>query len=195
MGPLERWAFGAWRRLLWSEVPRDGRGLEIGAGTGANFVHYPEEAWVVGSDVSPAMLRRAGERRPVRGARLLAADAQALPFADRTFDWVAETLVFCEIPDPAAGLRELRRVLVPGGRLIMLEHVRPGGALGVLADAATVLSRPLWNEHFNRETAAAVRTAGFEVASLQWLWRDAVMLLVAHNPGAGASPHEPGEHR
>ena len=179
IAPLERRGLARWRERTWADVPGKGRGLEIGAGTGANFRYYPERAHVVATDVSPQMLQQAKGKTERLGTPLAACDAQALPFADATFDWVAETLVFCEVPDPVAGLREIRRVLKPGGRLVMLEHVRPSGWLGHLADAATALSAPIWGEHFNRNAAVSVREAGFEMLDEHRLWRDALVLLVA----------------
>ena len=79
----------------------------------------------------------------------MASDAQVLHFRDATVDWIAERLVFCEVPGPVAGLREIRRVLKPNGRSVMLEHVRPVAWLGNVAEAATALSAPIWGEHFN----------------------------------------------
>ncbi|MDQ3308604.1 MAG: hypothetical protein M3497_00575 [Gemmatimonadota bacterium] len=64
--------------------------------------------------------------------------------------------MFCEVPDPLAGLGEVRRVVRRGGCLVLLEHVRPSGGLGVAAEVATALSRPLVGEHFNRNTENAV---------------------------------------
>jgi ubiquinone/menaquinone biosynthesis C-methylase UbiE len=177
--PLEHGALGRWRARLWAEVPTTGHGLEVGYGTGANAAFHPAGANLVGTDVSPEMLDRARARHAA--ATLAAADVQALPFADRTFDWAAETLVFCEVPDPAAGLAELRRVLVPGGRLFMLEHVRPAGALGHLATAATRLAAPLIGEHYDRDTEATVREAGFAIEQRVSLWREIVVLIVARN--------------
>lgn len=178
--PLEHRSFARWRRRTWACAPPHGKGLEIGAGTGANFPYYPESAWTVATDVSPRMLHQAREKPRRAGRPLVASDTQALPFRDAAFDWVAETLVFCEVPDPVAGLREIRRVLKPNGKLVMPEHVRPAGWLGHLADAATALSAPIWGEHFNRDTAASVREAGFEITEEKWLSRDMVVLLVAH---------------
>lgn len=177
--PLERRSFARWRRHTWDCVPHRGKGLEIGAGTGANFPYYPESAWAVATDVSPQMLRQALEKPGRAGRPLVASGAQALPFRDAAFDWVAETLVFCEVPDPVAGLREIRRVLKPDGVLVMLEHVRPSGRLGHVADAATALSAPIWGEHFNRDAAGSVREAGFTITEENWLSRDIVVLLVA----------------
>jgi ubiquinone/menaquinone biosynthesis C-methylase UbiE len=177
IAPLERRGLSRWREQTWAQVPARGLGLEIGAGTGANFRYYPEGVQVVATDVSPPMLRQAQEKTGRAGTPLAACDAQALPFRDATFDWVAETLVFCEVPDPVTGLREIRRVLKPDGILVMLEHVRPVGWLGRVADAATALSGPIWGEHFNRDAEASVREAGFEIEHKQWLWRDAVVCL------------------
>lgn len=187
--PLEHRGFGRWRQAVWREVPSGGLGLEVGAGTGANFAYHPEGARVVGIDVSFAMLRRVREKPAAGGAPLVVADVTVLPFPDAAFDWVAETLVFCEVRDPIAGLRELRRVLRPGGRLVMLEHVRPSGLLGVAADALSTVTAPLWGEHFDRDAETAVLAAGFVIERREWLWRDGVVLLVARyasEDGTGA---------
>lgn|SRR5574337_865615 len=113
-----------------------GRVLEIGAGTGKNIDHYPEGATVVATDLSPGMLARAVEKsrgRPGR-VRFVVADAEELPFKERSFDTVVATCVFCSMPDPLSGLREARRVLREGGEVVLLEHIRPRGILGRVFD-------------------------------------------------------------
>lgn len=104
-----------------------GRVLEIGAGTGLNVGLYPAAVQrLVVSEPDAAMrarLRRALDQQ-AGAVELVAAGAEALPFADDSFDTVVSTLVLCTVPDPAAAVRELRRVLAPGGRLLFIEHVR-----------------------------------------------------------------------
>jgi phosphatidylethanolamine/phosphatidyl-N-methylethanolamine N-methyltransferase len=192
ISPLERAGLARWRRRAWAEVPQTGLGLELGVGTGANFVHHPNGARVVATDISPRMLRRAAANPQRRGAPLAAADAMRLPFADHTFHWVAETLIFCEVPDPVAGLREVRRVLRPAGRLVMLEHVRPPGAWGVAADVATRVSAPLLGEHYNRDPVVSLAAAGLELERREWLWRRLVVLLIARAPGLSEAREEAG---
>lgn len=189
LAPFEKRALGRWRRLVWESVPREGLGLEVGAGTGANFSLHPPASRVAATDLSPRMLSRAAPRRSP-GTAVAVADAMALPFPDGTFDWAAETLVFCEVPEPVAGLHEVRRVLRPGGRLVMLEHVRPGGWAGRLADAMTLLSAPTFGEHYNRDAEASVHAAGFVVERREWLWRDVVVLIVARSPEPSWTPNE-----
>lgn len=194
MAPLERRALGRWRAQLWRAAPSSGLGLEIGAGTGVNFRYYPAGAQVVATDVSFRMLSASRPRRGPGAAGLAAADVRALPFADQTFEWAVATLVFCEVPDPVAGLVEVRRVIRPGGRLLLLEHVRPPGWLGVVADVATAVSGPLTGEHFNRNTERAVEDAGFAIEHHDKWWRDGVILLASrrrdqHTPFApGGTP-------
>jgi SAM-dependent methyltransferase len=120
----ERAGLAARRRALVQQA--SGRVLEIGAGTGLNLRHYADDAELVLSEPDAAMadrLRRrvAGRRRP---ATVVLAPAEALPFADGEFDTVVSTLVLCTVPDQTAALREIRRVLRPGGRLLFMEHIR-----------------------------------------------------------------------
>jgi ubiquinone/menaquinone biosynthesis C-methylase UbiE len=104
-----------------------GRVLEIGAGTGLNLAHYPADVdELVLSEPEPRMRARLERRvaRSGRAATVMPAPAEALPFADGSFDTVVSTLVLCTVADAPAALRELRRVLAPGGRLLFIEHVR-----------------------------------------------------------------------
>jgi ubiquinone/menaquinone biosynthesis C-methylase UbiE len=121
----ERRGMAARRRALLASAR--GRVLELGAGSGLNLAHYPAEIGeLVLSEPEPAMRARLERRiaRSGRDATVVAARAEALPFAGGAFDTVVSTLVLCTVQDPVAAVRELRRVLAPGGRLLFVEHVR-----------------------------------------------------------------------
>ena len=104
-----------------------GRTLELGAGTGANHALYPEAVTeLVLTEPFPPMARQLRKKvaTAARQIEVVEAPAEKLPFPDASFDTVALTLVLCTVPDPDAALREIARVLAPGGRLLFLEHVR-----------------------------------------------------------------------
>jgi ubiquinone/menaquinone biosynthesis C-methylase UbiE len=103
-----------------------GRTLEVAIGTGLNLPHYPEEVDLTGLDLSPDMLGRVEARSKSlgRSIELTRADGQDMPFADETFDTVLSTYALCSVPDDAAAIDEMCRVLKPGGRLILVDHVR-----------------------------------------------------------------------
>ena len=103
-----------------------GRCLEIGAGTGLNLDRWPEVDELVLSEPDQHMVARLRAKVSSAGRRaeVVQAPAEDLPFPDDSFDTVALTYVLCTVPDPAAALREIDRVLKPGGRLLFLEHVR-----------------------------------------------------------------------
>lgn len=177
--PMELMGLKRFRRHVLDRVS-GGHVLEVGVGTGVNLPDYPAEIELDAIDLSPRMLARARGRSGVRArVRLHVMDVQRLAFPDATFDAVLSTCVFCSVPDPVAGLAELRRVLRPTGRAILLEHVRPGGRrLGPLFDR---LDPYVWKvgPHINRRTVDNVRAAGFHVETEQNLWSDIVKLIVA----------------
>jgi phosphatidylethanolamine/phosphatidyl-N-methylethanolamine N-methyltransferase len=161
----ERLLFGRLRHELWARVPEGARVLEVGVGTGINMPHYPPDAHVSAVDVSERMLRRARKRAERLGVavELSLMDAQHLTFDDVSFDSVVATFVFCSVPDPLAGLREARRVLRPGGQLLLLEHVRSDNPVaGKLMDWLNPLVVRLSGANINRRTVGSVRLAGFE---------------------------------
>jgi ubiquinone/menaquinone biosynthesis C-methylase UbiE len=145
--------------------------LEIGAGTGLNFALYNPEQVERVEAVEPdkAMLHYARER--LKTARvpitLTQAPVEVLPFADETFDSAVATVVFCSVTDPMRGLREVRRVLKPGGILLLIEHVRAQGAFAQqLQNIITpVTKRVAANCHWNRDTERSVINADFEIES------------------------------
>lgn len=99
--------------------------LEVGVGTGKLAVHYPENLEVTGIDFSSKMLERAMEAvKHKNNIRLMEMDAEQLSFEDDSFDTVVASCVFCAVPDPIQGINEMRRVCKPGGKIIMVEHVR-----------------------------------------------------------------------
>ncbi len=186
MRPLERWGLARLRARALAEVETalserggGGRLLEVGAGTGGNFSFYPAGARAACVEPSREMLVRA-LRKPERpaGSLLVRGFAEALPFADATFDAAVATLVFCSVESPADGLRELRRVVRPGGRVVLLEHVRPRGALGYAFDALSLLTVALMDDHFNRRTLDEARRAGLEVLKVENYLLGIVQLIV-----------------
>jgi ubiquinone/menaquinone biosynthesis C-methylase UbiE len=147
-----------------------GRILEIGAGTGLNVPHYPPDVDVVFTEPDPHMAARL--RR--RGVEVVEAAAESLPFEDGSFDFVVSTLVLCTVPDVPATLAEVRRVLKPGGQLVLIEHVR--------AEAGTSLAH--WQDrlhgpwkafacgcHFNRDLRSSLAEAGFSAEVQPHEWR------------------------
>ncbi len=101
--------------------------LEVGVGTGKNLPYYPREVEITAIDFSPGMLKRARKKASTDDLRvaLIEMDVQQLDFPDNYFDTVFATFVFCSVPDPVAGLKELKRVCKPEGKLLLLEHMRP----------------------------------------------------------------------
>jgi ubiquinone/menaquinone biosynthesis C-methylase UbiE len=123
MGFFERVLFGDGREWVCSRA--SGEVLEVAVGTGRNFTFYPQGVRLSGIDLSPAMLEIARKRAEELGvdADLRKGDAQKLPFADASFDTVVCTLSLCSIPDDRRAIAEMKRVLRPGGRLLLLDHV------------------------------------------------------------------------
>lgn len=162
----ERVRYRKWRPMLWERAPA-GRVLEVGIGTGANSPYYPERVRVVGIDLSGRMLARAAgspEAGAGRAPGLVQMDAQALGFQDEAFDAAVGTFVFCSVPDALQGLVETRRALRPGGRLLLLEHVRsPRPVISRFMDWLNPMAVRTMGVNINRDTAEAVRRAGFRI--------------------------------
>jgi ubiquinone/menaquinone biosynthesis C-methylase UbiE len=178
---MERLLMRRWRRRQWSGATGP-RVLEVGVGTGRNLPYHPADADVAAVDLSPRMLRRAAAkaRKGNVPVSLGLMDAQALAAPDASFDNVIASFVFCSVPDPVLGLREVRRVLRPGGRAIFLEHVRSRNrVLGWLMDRLNGLSVRMTGANINRDTVANVESSGLRVVSVQHLLGDVVKLIEA----------------
>jgi len=179
MAPTE-WAFAQQlRRNTLKDVT--GTVLEIGVGTGLNLTLYESADRVIAIDRDVHMLDKAPSRarRASAPTDLMLADGQRLPFSDDTFDTVVSTLVFCTIPDAARGMAEAGRVLRPGGRFLLVEHVRSPSQ--VLAHMQSRID-PLWTKvaggcHLDRETFSTVQEAGFTVNKVTLLlWKHVLVI-------------------
>jgi len=183
MAGVERRFFADSRR--W--VCRRARGatLEIAIGTGANLPHYPEEVDLTGIDWSPAMLyatRRQADRVH-RAVTLRQADATALPFPAETFDTVVSSFALCCIPNERAALVEALRVLRPGGRLLLADHLAASfWPLRTLQRAVDLVSVPLQGEHYTRRPVTAMRGLGVTIEESERLTMGAIERVHARKP-------------
>jgi SAM-dependent methyltransferase len=156
----------------------DARGLtvEIGSGTGLNLVHYPDDLdGLVLAEPDPSMRARLEHtvRRNARGAQVVDAGAEQLPFGDGTIDTVVSTLVLCTVHAPDLAFREIERVLRPGGQLLFIEHVRSDSPL--LARWQDRLATP-WQRlaagcRCDRPTLELMHAHGFQLDARQAIWR------------------------
>jgi ubiquinone/menaquinone biosynthesis C-methylase UbiE len=178
---LERIAFARWRKKVFDSL-RGEKILEVGVGTGKNLDFYPGEKKITAIDFSPRMLSKARNKTKGKGLSvdLVEMDVQDLRFADQTFDTIIATFVFCSVPDPIRGLREIKRVCKKDGKIILLEHVRPGCALGgKIFDLFNPLTVELMGVNINRNTVANMKTAGLRILEEKNLFLDIVKFVVA----------------
>jgi ubiquinone/menaquinone biosynthesis C-methylase UbiE len=167
----ERWErrlFGADARGLVREAQGDV--LELAVGTGRNLELYPPQARVTGIELSGGMLERARSRARDLGrdVDLRQGDAQALPFPEAAFDTVVCTFSLCTIPDERRALAEARRVLRPGGLLLLVEHVRsPNPLVGLLERLAEPVMSRIAGDHLLRDPLDHLEGTGFRVEHVE----------------------------
>jgi ubiquinone/menaquinone biosynthesis C-methylase UbiE len=188
----ERRLFGDGRRWVCSQAVGDT--LEVAVGTGRNLAFYPRGIRLVGIDFSPAMLelaRRHAQQLDVE-VDLRLGDAQALDLPDASFDTVVCALSLCAIPDERRAVAEMARVLRPGGRLLLLDHVagspRWVRAIQWLLERVTI---PLGEEHLRRRPLLQVQAEGFQIERRERAKLGIVERLAARKPPA-ATPPAPG---
>jgi ubiquinone/menaquinone biosynthesis C-methylase UbiE len=162
-GFLEGLIFRRLRKKLWTMA--DGEHiLEVGVGTGKNFGFYPEFARMTAIDFSPKMLEQAQRKRERKQIQvdLDLMDVQRLYYADNSFDTVVASFVFCSVPSPRKGLKEIYRVLKPGGQLLLLEHVLSSNKfMAMLMNLLNPLVLRLVGANINRQTIKNVQACQF----------------------------------
>lgn len=180
-GAEDRWRPA--KRELFSHM--QGRILFMALGTGLDIPTFPPGQNITALDISPKMLEVAQPRIDdfdgCIEARVM--DVHDMEFADDSFDQVFTSCTFCSVPNPVDGLRQLKRVLKPGGELYMFEHT--GSAyypFKLMMDFMTLVSRRVGPD-MNRTTVANVCAAGFELREVNNLFMDVVKTIKAVKPG------------
>lgn len=182
---FEKVWFGGGREWLGERA--HGRILEVAIGTGLNLPHYPADATVTGVELSPAMLAIARQRAADLGRDidLHEGDAEHLPLSDASFDTVVCALSLCTIPNPVRAIGEMKRVLAPGGRLLLLDHI--GSTWPPIYAGQWLLERltiRVAGEHFTRRQLPLVQAAGFDIVETERLKAGTVERTFARKPGS-----------
>lgn len=183
---MEKGKMGNWRESLWKKVADNipesgGTLLEAGVGTGKNIQFYPDEIEIYAIDFSKKMLQQAKKKAKnyENNIKFLEMDIQNLNFLDDYFDVIVTSCVFCSVPDPVKGLRELKRVCKPDGKIIMLEHMRSKKRLwGKVMDTFNWVSLYTWGANINRETMKNIEKADLKLVEVNDLFFDIVKEIV-----------------
>lgn len=173
-----------WRQKLWQLV-NGPRILEVGVGTGKNMEFWPSNMQMTGIDLTPGMLQKAHQRIKSLNfkADLRLGDVQSLEFPSASFDTAVSTCVFCSVPDPIQGLRELGRVVRPCGEILLLEHVRiDRPVIGTLMDILAPLIVQINGANINRRTVESVRMAGLSIDQVEDLDKMGMFKLIVAHP-------------
>ena len=174
----------SWREKLWSLV-KGPRILEVGMGTGKNMPFYTPGMQITGIDLTPGMLAHARKKAANLNLDLdlRLGDAQSMEFEDDTFDSVVATFVFCSVPDPILGLKELARVTKPDGQIILMDHVRSEiPILGALMEILNPVVVRLMGANINRRTVENVRMAGLQIENVEDLGMGDIFKLIITCP-------------
>jgi ubiquinone/menaquinone biosynthesis C-methylase UbiE len=172
----------------------NGKILFGAVGTGLNFAHFPPRKEVVAIDLSTPMLEAARRKAAAYEGSISfeQADLQQLPFANGSFDTAATACTLCSVADPIKGLKELYRVLKPGGKLLMFEHVRSRNPLlGAELDLMNLVLRFV-GPSMNRDTVDNVQRAGFALDRVVCAYLDIFLTIEAHKPAPGTASEEGG---
>lgn len=176
---MDQMIFPSWRKDLLENLK--GNILEVGVGTGANLPYYPKEATVIGIDFSPKMLKKAYDRAKKSEAMidLKEMDIEKMDFPDDTFDYIISTCVFCSVPDPVKGLREIHRVIKPEGKVLMLEHMRSKQPMvGRILDWVNPIAVRITGANVNRRTIDNIEKAGFKIEKQTFLMSSIMRKLI-----------------
>lgn len=178
---MEGLFFKTWRRKCWDQV-EGYHILEVGVGTGKNFDYYPKQAKITAIDFSEQMLKQARQKRDkkVIAVDLDLMDIQSLYFADNSFDTVICTFVFCSVPSPAKGLKELYRVCKPGGQVLLLEHVLSSNPIiAAIMNLLNPIVVMLVGANINRNTVKNVKACEFTSVCVDQRSSDIIKLIEA----------------
>jgi len=184
MSRFERLLFAGNRE--WVCERAGGEVLELAAGTARNLPFYSGNVNVTGIELSPEMAEL-GRRRAEEVGReidMRVGDATSLPFPDESFDTVVCTYGLCTIPDDAAAVREAKRVLRPGGRILLAEHVRsPNPVVRTMQRVLDPLAHRFGGDHLMREPLDHLKAEGFAIDEVKRQKSGWVELVAAHKPG------------
>jgi phosphatidylethanolamine/phosphatidyl-N-methylethanolamine N-methyltransferase len=178
---MEGLFFRSWRKKLW-ESAEGPHILEVGVGTGKNFDYYPAGVRITAIDFSPKMLEQARNKKHRKqvDVELELMDVQSLHYASNSFDTVIGSFVFCSVPAPMKGLKELHRVCKPGGRVLLLEHVISSRTvLAGLMNFLNPLVVSMVGANINRNTVKNVQACGFRNVRVDERSSDLIKLIEA----------------
>lgn len=178
---MEGLVFKNWRKKLWSKVSGY-HILEVGVGTGKNYDYYPANTRITAIDFSQKMLKQAAHNKVRKNisVELNWMDVESLCFADNSFDTVIGSFVFCSVPLPLKGLKELYRVCKPGGQVLLLEHVLSSKpVLAKLMNFINPVIVALVGANINRNTVKNVKACGFASVRVDERSGDIIKLIEA----------------